>query len=246
MRMSPVRRPGVVFMGLAEAGGHARFCPGGIGTRDMITVGLTGGIASGKSEVAAMLAAKGAAVVYADQIGHEAYRRGTDEYLQIVAAFGAEVMGEDGEIDRRRLGEKVFNDPEARQRLQAIVWPAMRRMMEERLAALDREGAPVAILEAAVLIEADWLPLVDEVWVVEASPTVARRRLMGYKGLSAAEAEARLGAQLTNEERRRHADVVIDNGGSLEDTRRQVDRLWAGLKERAAPAASSRSEGNSG
>jgi len=220
--------------------------PGTTGASDMITVGLTGGIANGKSEVAAMLAAKGAAVVYADQIGHEAYRRGTEEYLQIVAAFGAEVIGEDGEIDRRRLGEKVFNDPEARQRLQAIVWPAMRRMMEERLAALERQGAPVAVLEAAVLIEADWLPLADEVWVVEAAPEVARQRLMAYKGLSAAEAEARLGAQLSNEERRRHADVVIDNGGSLEDTRRQVDRLWAGLKERAAPAASSRSEGSSG
>jgi dephospho-CoA kinase len=246
MRMPPVCKPGVLFIGAAQARGQTAARPGGIGASDMIAVGLTGGIASGKSEVAAMLAAKGAAVIYADQIGHEAYRRGTDEYLQIVAAFGADVIGEDGEIDRRRLGEKVFNDPEARQRLQAIVWPAMRRMMEERLAALEREVVPVAVLEAAVLVEADWLPLVDEVWVVEASPEVARQRLMAYKGLSAAEAEARLGAQLTNEERRRHADVVIDNGGSLEDTRRQVDRLWTGLKERAAPAASSRSEGSSG
>lgn len=212
----------------------------------MISVGLTGGIASGKSEVAGMLAAKGAAVIYADQIGHEVYRRGTDEYLQVVAAFGADVIGEDGEIDRRRLGTKVFADAEARQRLQAIVWPAMRRVMEERLAALEGRGVPVAVLEAAVLIEADWLPLVGEVWVVEASPEVARQRLMAYKGLSAAEAGARLDAQLSNEERRRHADVVIDNGGSLERTRRQVDRLWAGLKERVAAAASSRSEGNSG
>jgi len=212
----------------------------------MIRVGLTGGIASGKSEVAGMLAAKGAAVIYADQVGHEVYRRGSDEYLQVVATFGAEVIGEDGEIDRRRLGAKVFNDTEARQRLQAIVWPAMRRMMEERLNALERQGVPVTVLEAAVLIEADWLPLVGEVWVVEASPEVTRQRLMAYKGLSPAEAEARLSAQLSNEERRRHADVVIDNGGSLEETRRQVDRLWTGLKERAAPAASSRSESDSG
>jgi dephospho-CoA kinase len=212
----------------------------------MITVGLTGGIACGKSAVAGMLAAKGAAVIYADLVGHEAYRRGTDEYLQIVAAFGADVIGPDGEIDRRRLGEKVFNDAEARQRLQAIVWPAMRRMMEERLAAFERQGAAVTVLEAAVLIEADWLPLVDEVWIVEASPDVARQRLMAYKGLSSPEAEARLGAQLTGEERRRHADVLIDNGGSLEETQRQVDRLWVELKERATAAASSRSEGSSG
>jgi dephospho-CoA kinase len=210
----------------------------------MITVGLTGGIANGKSEVAAMLAEKGAAVIYADQVGHEIYRRGTDGYLQIAAAFGPDVIGEDGEIDRRWLGEKVFNDPEARERLQAIVWPAMRRVMEERLAALEREGAPVAVLEAAVLVEADWLPLVDEVWVVEASPEVARQRLAAYKGLSADEAEARVRAQLSNEERRRHADVVIDNGGVLDETRRQVDRLWARLKERAIPATSDRSGGS--
>jgi len=212
----------------------------------MITVGLTGGIACGKSAVAGMLAAKGAAVIYADLIGHEVYRRGTDEYLQIVAAFGTDVIGSDGEIDRRRLGEKVFNDAEARQRLQAIVWPAMRRMMEERLAVFEGQGAAVTVLEAAVLIEADWLPLVDEVWIVEASPDVARQRLMAYKGLSSAEAEARLSAQLTSEERRRHADVVIDNGGRLEETQRQVDRLWVELKERATAAASSRSEGSSG
>src|SRR3972149_6751108 len=142
----------------------------------MITVGLTGGIACGKSAVAGRLAAKGASVIYADLIGHEAYRRGTDEYLQIVAAFGTDVIGPDDEIDRRRLGEKVFNDAEARQRLQAIVWPAMRRMMEERLAAFEREGTAVTVLEAAVLIEADWLPLVDEVWIGQASAGVARPR----------------------------------------------------------------------
>ena len=192
-----------------------------------------------------MLAAKGASVINADLIGHEVYRRGTDEYLQIVAAFGTDVIGQDGEIDRRRLGAKVFDDPAARERLQAIVWPAMRRMMEERLAEFERQGVQIAALEAAVLIEADWLPLVDEVWVVEASPDVARQRLMAYKGLSSSEAQARLDAQISSEERGRHADVVIDNGGGLEETRRQVDRLWAGLRERASTAASSRSEGSS-
>jgi dephospho-CoA kinase len=160
------------------------------------------------------------------------------------AAFGTDVIGQDGD-DRRRLGAKVFDDPAARERLQVIVWPAMRRMMEERLAEFERQGVQLAALEAAVLIEADWLPLVDEVWVVEASPDVARQRLMAYKGLSSSEAQARLDAQISSEERGRHADVVIDNGGSLEETRRQVDRLWAGLRERASTAASSRSEGSS-
>ena len=143
----------------------------------MITVGLTGGFGSGKSAVAEMLAAKGATVMYADQVGHEVYRRGTDEYLQIVAAFGPEVIGEDGEIDRRRLGQTVFADSQARQ------------------------------------------------------------RLIQNRGFTSEQAQARLEAQLGNQERRRHADVIIDNGGSLEETRRQVDRLWTKLKERAAVVA---------
>lgn len=203
----------------------------------MITVGLTGGFGSGKSAVAEMLAAKGATVMYADQVGHEVYRRGTDEYLQIVAAFGPEFIGEDGEIDRRRLGQTVFADSQARQRLEAVVWPAMRRLMERRLAELEAAGTRVAVLEAALLIEADWLPLVDEVWLVEAPPDVARQRLIQNRGFTSEQAQARLEAQLGNQERRRHADVIIDNGGSLEETRRQVDRLWTKLKERAAVVA---------
>ena len=222
-------------------GPSAYFDFGGI----VITIGLTGGFGSGKSAVAEMLAAKGATVIHADQVGHEAYRKGTDEYLQLVATFGPEVIGEDGEIDRRRLGQMVFEDPQARHRLEAIVWPAMRRLMERRLAELETAGTRMAVLEAALLVEADWLPLVDEVWLVEVPLEVARQRLIQDRGFTADQAQARLDAQLSDQERRRHADVVIDNGGSLDETRRQVDRLWAKLKERAAVAAPRRSTGSS-
>ncbi|OGO53282.1 MAG: dephospho-CoA kinase [Chloroflexi bacterium RBG_16_68_14] len=203
----------------------------------MRVIGLTGGIASGKSLVSEQLAERGAIVVNADKVGHEAYRRGTETYRAVVEAFGPEVVGPEGEIDRRALGAKVFADPEARRRLEEIVWPAMRRMMEERLAELRAGGAQVAVLEAALLIEADWLPLVDEVWLVTASPETARRRLMERNGLSPEQAEERLRAQLTNEKRRSYADVIIENDGSLEELRRAVDEAWSKLEARAGEVA---------
>jgi dephospho-CoA kinase len=205
----------------------------------MIVIGITGGIGSGKSAVADMLAARGAAVIDADRVGHETYRRGTESYLRVVSAFGPEFVGGDGEIDRAKLGRLVFEQPEARRRLQSIVWPAMRRIMKDRLDELRSGGAPVAALEAAVLIEADWLPLVDEVWLVSASEAAVRQRLVA-KGLTAEDAEARIKAQLSDDERRRHADVVIDNSGTLEELEREVDRLWSDVEARAKSAVSSR------
>ena len=198
----------------------------------MRVIGLTGGIASGKSLVSQQLAERGAVVIEADKVGHEAYRQGTETYRAVVEAFGREIAGPDGEVDRRALGAKVFADPEARRRLEEIVWPAMRSLMEERLAELRTQGASVAVLEAALLIEADWLPLADEVWLVTASPETARRRLMERNGLTAEQAESRLRAQLTNEKRRAYADVVIENDGSLEELRRAVDEAWSRLEAR--------------
>jgi len=198
----------------------------------MRVIGLTGGIAGGKSSVSEQLAMRGAIVIDADKVGHEAYRKGTEPHQAVLEAFGPEVAGPDGEIDRRALGAKVFGDPEARRRLEEIVWPAMRRMMEERLAALRKDGAAVAVLEAAVLIEAGWLPLVDEVWLVIASPETVRRRLFERNGLTPEQAESRIRAQLTNEKRREYADIVIENDGSLEELIHAVDESWSQLETR--------------
>jgi dephospho-CoA kinase len=196
----------------------------------MRVIGLTGGIASGKSAVSELLGERGATVIDADKIGHEAYRKGTVTFNAVVDAFGQDVVGQDGEIDRRTLGSKVFANPEARRRLESIVWPAMRLIMEQRLDQLRTAGASVAVLEAALLIEADWLPLVDEVWLVAASPDVARKRLMERNGLTAEEAESRLRAQLPNEKRREYASTVIENDGSLPELRSAVERAWASVK----------------
>ena len=202
----------------------------------MRVIGLTGGIASGKSLVSQQLAELGATVIDADRMGHEAYRKDTETFRQVVDAFGQEIVGADGEVDRKALGAKVFADPSQRRRLEEIVWPAMRRMMEERLAELRSQGTEVAVLEAALLIEADWLPLADEVWLVTATPETARRRLMERNGLNAEQAESRLRAQLTNEKRRPYADVAIENDGTTEELRRAVDEAWSKLEIRVGLA----------
>ncbi len=194
-----------------------------------IVIGLTGGIASGKSVVSQMLAKHGALVIDADKVGHEAYAPGSGCYEAVVEAFGRDVVGPDGEIDRKALGGKVFGDPSQRKRLEGIVWPWMRETMDKRLTAIRAEGTPVVVLEAAVLIEADWAPITDEVWVVTVSPDVARQRIIDRNGLTAKQADARINAQLSNDERVKHAKVVIDNSGTLDDLRRRVDDAWAGL-----------------
>ena len=198
----------------------------------MRVIGLTGGIASGKSLVSQRLAELGALVIDADKLGHETYRQGTETYRAVIEAFGPEVVGPDGEIDRRALGAKVFGDPAARRKLEAVVWPAIRRLAQQRLDVLRREGTQVVVLEAAVLIEAGWTDIVDEVWLVVASPETARARLAGRNGLTAEQAGARIRAQLTNEERRPHAQVIIENDGSLEELRRAVDEAWSKLAAR--------------
>jgi len=203
----------------------------------MFVIGLTGGIGSGKSTVSDMLRAQGAAVVYADQVGHEVYRPGTAVWDEVVAAFGRQVLTAEGEIDRRKLGGIVFADPEARRRLNAITHPPMRRLMAERLDELRRQGVRVAVLEAALLIEASWVDLTDEVWLTLAPSAVAAERLMQRSGLSREEAEARIASQLSNEERLGHANVVIDTDCSLEEVARRVDELWEGLMARLAARA---------
>ena len=200
----------------------------------MFVLGLTGGIGSGKSTVCDMLCAKGAAVVHADLVGHEVYRPGSAVWDEVVAAFGRQVLASDGQIDRRKLGSIVFADPEARRRLNAITHPPMRRLMIERLDDLRRQGERVAVLEAALLFEAGWVDLTDEVWLTLLRPAVAAQRLMERSGLSQQEAEARIASQLSNEERLEHADVVIDTDCSLAEVTRRVDELWEGLMARLA------------
>ncbi len=193
----------------------------------MRTVGLTGGIGSGKSTVAKILAELGAFVVDADRVGHEVYLPGTPGWDQVVEAFGSGVVGEDGAIDRKALGAIVFADPEQLARLNGIVHPLIRDAVHDRVAeALLADSARPVVLEAALLIEAKWYELVDEVWVVEVDPQTVIDRVTASRPMDAASVQARIDAQLSSEERRRVADVVIANDGTPAELRAEIERLW--------------------
>lgn len=196
----------------------------------VITVGLTGGIASGKSTVARELASRGARVIDADKLGHRAYEPGSVAHGQVIAAFGPEVRTAEGLIDRPALGAKVFGKPELLKRLTDIVWPEIRRLAQAEIAAIRAaQPAAVVVLEAAVLFEAGWEPLVDEIWVVVVDRDTALARAIMRGGLSAAQVEARIDAQLTNAERKKRAQVVLDNSGDEAALLSRLDAQWPRL-----------------
>jgi len=189
-------------------------------------IGLTGGIGSGKSTVAAMLADLGADVIDTDKVGHEVYRPGTEGFRLVTAAFGPGVVATDGTIDRRALAARVFADPEALKRLNAIVHPLIGAAVRDWLVRVQAEPRPTPIVvEAPVLMEAGWR-FFDEVWVVIVSPQTALARVTASRDITADEVRRRLDAQLSNEERRRLADRVIENDGTLEELRAKVRAAW--------------------
>ncbi|MSQ41536.1 MAG: dephospho-CoA kinase [Dehalococcoidia bacterium] len=206
----------------------------------MVLIGLTGGIASGKSTAAEVLKQLGAVVVDGDRLGHRAYEPGSPGFQKVVNEFGHEIVARDGTINRTILGGKVFGAPDQMKRLTDIVWPEIRRMAKAEIADARRRGAAVVVLEAAVLIEAGWQDLVDEVWVISVKSQTARERLMARNNLSADAAQARIASQLSNRERERHADVKIDNSGTIEQFERRLFLQWKKLERRAAQPAGSR------
>ena len=201
----------------------------------MIILGLTGGIAAGKSTVARELARRGAHVIDADRLGHRAYEPGTRAHREVVGVFGADVVRAGGAIDRAALGARVFGKPELLSRLTDIVWPEIRWLAEAEIASLRRRNPDgVVVLDAAVLLEAGWEDLADEIWVVVVDRATAVTRAVARGGLEPAAVEARIDAQLSNEARRARADVVIDNDGDEAALHAQLDAHWRRLA--GAPA----------
>jgi len=195
-----------------------------------LIIGLTGGIASGKSTAARRLGEWGAHVIDADKLGHRAYLKDTVAFHAVVAAFGEDTVGEDGEIDRRALGGKVFGNPDKLKQLTDIVWPAIRELAAQEIAAVQqREPERVIVLEAAVLLEAGWQDLVDEIWATVVDREVAVARAADRDGVDAQAVEARIDAQISNDERRAAASQVIDNSGTEAELDAQLERLWSGL-----------------
>lgn len=205
----------------------------------MIAVGLTGGIGSGKSTVAAMLVGRGAELVDADVIAREVLEPGLPAFDAVVEAFGKGILADDGRLDRAALARLVFSDPAARTRLNDIVHPEVGTLILERLAELSqREG--VAVLDVPLLAEGarDRYPVAG-VLVVDCPVDIALARLVTLRGMAREDAEARIAAQATREERLRVADFIIMNMGTLEELSEMVGRAWewiATLGGEGAPA----------
>jgi len=201
----------------------------------MLLVGLTGGIASGKSTVSAMLAERGAEVIDADHIARQVVMPGTPAWCKIREHFGPGVLHPDGQLDRQALADIVFADKTRLALLNEITHPAIFARIADRLEAHHDQDV-VVVLDAALLIEAGLAEGVDVVIVVH-SPREIQVERLAAKGVGSEDARNRIAAQLAPEKRLARADVVIDNSGSLEDLGRQVDKLWEELQTRLAAAA---------
>ena len=191
----------------------------------MFVIGLTGGIATGKTLVSETLQSLGATIINADLVGHEAYLPRTETWQAVVDAFGPGIVGEDGQIARPKLGAIVFSDPAKLELLNSIVHPRIYAMIGDRIDKLSAEGADVIVVEAALLIEAGWTPLVDEVWVLASPRETVESRLTG-RGMSLEQARARIESQMPQDERLAHADVAIANDRGQAELQTVVREQW--------------------
>ena len=194
-----------------------------------MVVGVTGGIATGKSAVVEQFRQLGAAVISADELAREIVRPGEEALVRLVARFGQDILQADGTLDRKALAEIIFADPAARQDLNQITHPAIARLAAARIASLQRQGEALVIYEAPLLFEAGAESRVDRVLVVTAPVEVQRRRLMARDGLDDQAAQARIAAQMPLADKVRRADFVVENAGSIDELATQVRELYGRL-----------------
>jgi dephospho-CoA kinase len=196
----------------------------------MRVIGLTGGIASGKSTVARMLEELGAKVVDADQVAREVVKPGEPAFDDIVATFGREVLDENGTIDRKKLGAMVFADVNKRHALNAITHPRIAAATQAKVQELGAAGETLAIYEAALLVENKAHLAMDGLIVAACTPEKQLERLRARDGFEEEDAQKRVAAQLPLDEKTQVADYVVDTNGTIDDTKRQVDEVWASIK----------------
>ena len=193
-------------------------------------IGLTGNIATGKSTVLAYLADKGAHIADADKLAHKAIAPDGPAYEKVIAAFGDEILAEDGAIDRNKLGDIVFVNPEALQQLEAIVHPATFELLRWDII---QSGADVVVVEAIKLLESGrMLTLCDTVWVIASSPEVQLQRLVETRGMGEAEARQRIDMQTPQADKVANAETVIVNDGTLDELHAQLDAAWVQVEEK--------------
>ena len=173
-----------------------------------------------------MLQSLGAEIINADQVGHEAYTPNSESWQEVVKTFGEEILQPSGEIDRRKLGSLVFSDPEELAKLNGIMHPRMARMVAGKIEAFRTEGVDVVVVEAALLFEAGWDSLVDEVWATDSAVDTVVQRLRDRNGMTEEEVLKRIGSQMDREERLERADLVVDNSGAVDTLETTVQSLW--------------------
>jgi dephospho-CoA kinase len=195
----------------------------------MQIIGITGGIGSGKSTMAGLLAELGATVIDADQVGHEILAIDEATRWQVMDAFGDDVAGENDTINRRKLADIVFSNPKELKRLNDIMHPKIDTAVLDRLQHYRQKGIKTVVIEAPLLIEAGWASRVDHVWLTVAPRQVVLQRLAEL-GMPEEKALARINSQLSDDERHKHAEVVIDTDCSLEELRQRVEKLWRKLQ----------------
>jgi len=192
----------------------------------MLVVGLTGSIGTGKSEATRILQDLGAGVINADQVGHEAYTPHTESWNEVVDAFGRGILRPNGEIDRSKLGAIVFADSGQMAKLNGIMHPRIAGMVAEKIEQMHSQGVQVAVVEAALLFEAGWETLVDEVWTTDSPLESVFERLMSRNGLNEEEVRKRLASQMDIQERLDRSDVVVDNSSGVAALEETVRSLW--------------------
>lgn len=195
----------------------------------MKVIGLTGGIASGKSTVSKYLKDQGIPILDADQIAKDLVEVGEEGWFKLKKAFGERILLEDGKIDRPELGRIIFQDPEQRKVLNGILHPMVRARIDRTLEELRCQGQELAVVDVPLLIEAEMTDMVEEVWLVSTDLDTQIARLKARDQLNHAEALARINSQMSLEEKKKRATVIIDNSGSIEDTLKQINKL---LEER--------------
>ena len=197
----------------------------------MYIIGLTGSIASGKSTVSRILAKCGAPIVDADLIARAVAKRGEMGWRKIVDAFGKGVLQEDGELDRARVGEMIFRDATKRAELDGIMHPIILERMETEIATYKKHGEQIVVLDVPLLLELGWQDKVSVIWLVAVSRDTQKRRLMERNNLTEDQASVRIASQMSIEEKRRYADVIINNDGTLEETEQTVRARWHETKQ---------------
>ena len=197
----------------------------------MHIVGLTGGIASGKSFAAEYFIKMGARSLNCDVLGHESYKKGSLSYIKIVSTFGSDILDDNDDIDRRILGPIVFSDPKKMDQLTSITWPAIKDLIRIKLNDFSADDSDsIIMLEAAILLEAGWDDLVDEILVIYAPVEVAMNRIQFRDDINENQAKDRINSQLSNEQRLKSADSSIENAGELVDFQNNLDSYWSDLK----------------